>query len=77
LIPAALFISEEIMLDRQRAQLFRSLNEAQDGGYLPGTASERLAEVWELTRETWFFLDPALAEQPLQRDVAVFKRRGG
>lgn len=63
--------------DRKEAHLFGTLSEAEDGGYMPGTPAQRLSEVWELTREAWFFLDPTGAEQRLQRDVAVLKRRGG
>jgi hypothetical protein len=41
----------------------RSHTEADDGDYVPGTAEERLAQVWELTRE-----------RPL-RDVATARTR--
>jgi hypothetical protein len=63
-------------LDRQHVRLFQSHSEADDGGFMPGTPAERLAEVWELTREAWLFLEPTDAEQRLQRDVAVLVRRG-
>lgn len=63
-------------VDRQRVRLFRSLSESDDGGFMPGTPAERLAQVWELTREAWFFADPTGAEQRLQRDVAVLIRGG-
>lgn len=64
-------------VDRQHVRLFRSLSESEDGGFMPGTPAERLSQVWELTREVWFFLDPSGAEQRLQRDAAVLVRRGG
>lgn len=61
-------------VDRGKTRLFRSHVAANDGGYLPGTAEERVSQVWELTREAWALCneDP---EQPLQRDVAVLIRR--
>jgi len=61
-------------LDRQDVRIFRSLKEAHDGGYMPGTPAERLAQVWELTREAWSLLDAGHAEQRLQRHVAVLIR---
>jgi len=64
-------------LDRQNERLFRSHAAADDGGYMPGTPAERLAEVWELTREVWSFAEGTDAEQRLQRDVEVLIRRGG
>jgi len=58
-------------------RLFRSNHEADDGGFMPGTAADRLSQVWELTRDAWLFFDPTFdAEQRLQRDVAVLVRRG-
>jgi hypothetical protein len=63
-------------LDRQRIQLFHSHEEADDGGFMPGTPAERLSQVWELTREVWQFFEPDSAEQRLQRHAAVLVRRG-
>jgi hypothetical protein len=63
-------------LDRQHVRVFQSHGEADDSGFMPGTPAERLAEVWELTREAWLFLEPTDAEQRLQRDVAVLVRGG-
>ena len=63
-------------VDRQHLRLFRSLSDSDDGGFMPGTPAERLAQVWELTREVWFFADPSGVEQRLQRDVAVLIRGG-
>ena len=61
-------------LDRKHVRVFRSHAAADDGGYMPGTAAERLSQVWELTKEVWFFFREADAEQRLQRDVAVLIR---
>ena len=61
-------------LDRWQVTLHRSNAEANDGGYMHGTAEERLLEVWELTRDTWAFSRGANAERRLQKDVAVFVR---
>lgn len=69
--------SQYMSVDRKKTRVFRSLKEADDGGFMPGTPAERLSQVWELTREVWSFMDPARVEQRLQRDVAVLKRRGG
>jgi hypothetical protein len=61
-------------LNRHKVTLYRSHTEADDGGYMPGTAEERLLEVWELTREVWAFVPESNAERRLQRDVAVLVR---
>jgi hypothetical protein len=61
-------------VDRTQAVLHRSLAEAEDHGYMPGTAERRILEVWELTREAWEFFRQGDAEQRLQRDVAVLVR---
>ena len=63
-------------LDRNVVRVYRSHAAADDGGYMPGTAEERLSQVWDLTREVWFFCREMDAEQRLQRDVAVLIRRG-
>jgi hypothetical protein len=62
-------------LDRNFVRVYRSHATADDGGYMPGTAEERLSQVWDLTREVWFFCRGIDAEQRLQRDVAVLIRR--
>lgn len=64
-------------LDRNFVRIYRSHAAADDGGYMPGTAEERLSQVWELTREVWVFFRETDAEQRLQRDVAVLIRREG
>jgi hypothetical protein len=61
-------------LDRSFVRMYASHAAAEDGGYMPGTAAERLSQVWELTREVWFFFRGTDAEQRLQRDVAVLIR---
>lgn len=64
-------------LERRTVKLLRSDHEADDGGFMPGSPAERLAQVWELTRDAWLFFDATFdAEQRLQRDVAVLVRRG-
>jgi hypothetical protein len=62
-------------LDRQKERLFRSPADADDGGYMAGTPAYRVGEVWELTKEVWFFAEGKDAERGLQRDVEVFSRR--
>ncbi|MFO1468627.1 MAG: hypothetical protein U1F35_23190 [Steroidobacteraceae bacterium] len=42
-------------LERQHVRVFRSHDAADDGGYMPGTPSERLSQMWESTREAWAF----------------------
>ena len=69
--------TESVSPDHQDVRLFRSNGEGDDGGFMPGTPEERLAQVWELTREAWFFAQGVDSDQPLRRDVAVFVRRGG
>jgi hypothetical protein len=63
-------------VDRREVRLYRSHAAADDRGYMPGTAEERVSQVWELTREAWSFFRGGDAERRLQRDVAVFIRRG-
>jgi len=58
-------------LNRNHVRIYRSLAEADDGGYMPGTPEERLSQVWDLTQEAWSFFQGAHAEPRLQRDVAV------
>jgi hypothetical protein len=62
-------------LDRSFVRVYQSHAAAEDGGYMPGTAAERLSQVWELTREVWFFFRGTDAEQRLQRNVGVLTRR--
>ena len=64
-------------LDRRQVKLHRSLSDADDGGFMPGSPDERLREVWELTREAWAFYGGSDAEQRLQRDVGVLVRGEG
>lgn len=58
-------------VDRNLVTLHRSVSDADDGGYMPGTPADRILQVWELTREAWALLGTGDADQPLQRDVAV------
>jgi hypothetical protein len=64
-------------LNRSQVSLHRSLTEADDGGYMPGSAEERFLEVWDLTREVWAFFQPTDAERRLQRHVAVLVKGEG
>ncbi len=64
-------------VDRHFVRLHRSHAAADDGGYMAGTAAERLSQVWELTHEAWSFFRGNDAEQRLQRDVAVLVRGEG
>ena len=61
-------------VNRRHVTVRRSLAEADDGGFMPGTPEERVLEVWELTREVWAFSQETNAESRLQRDVAVLVR---
>jgi hypothetical protein len=61
-------------VDRTQVTLHRSPAKADDGGYMPGTAEDRILQVWELTRESWAFFRAGDAERPLQRDVVVLVR---
>jgi hypothetical protein len=61
-------------VNRRHVTIHKSPAEADDGGYMPGTAADRILEVWELTREVWAFSQNADAESRLQRDVAVLIR---
>jgi hypothetical protein len=61
-------------VDRNLVTLHRSAAEADDRGYMPGSAADRILEVWELTREAWAFFRAGDAEPRLQRNVAVLVR---
>lgn len=61
-------------VDRKQVVVHRSLAEAEDSGYMPGTPEQRILEVWELTRDAWTFFRQGDAERRLQRDVAVLVR---
>jgi hypothetical protein len=61
-------------LNRQHTRIYRSHAAPDDGGYMPGSPQERLSQVWDLTREVWFFFHDIDAEQRLQRDVGVLIR---
>ena len=63
-------------VDRRRVRVYRSHAAADDGGYMPGTAEERVSQVWELTREAWSLPQGGDPERRLQRDIAVFIKRG-
>jgi hypothetical protein len=62
-------------LDRKHVRVYRSLAEADDDGYMPGSPEERLSQVWELTQEAWSVLQSGDAESRLQRDVVVLIKR--
>jgi hypothetical protein len=64
-------------VNRRHITIRRSLDEADDQGYMPGSAADRLLEVWELTREVFAFSQSADAESRLQRDVGVLIRGEG
>lgn len=64
-------------LHRTQIARFKSHAEADDDGYLAGSAEERLSAVWEITRDVWAFFREADAERRLQRDVAVLTRGKG
>ncbi len=64
-------------VNRRQVRIRQTLAEADDGGYMPGSAAERLLEVWELTRETWTFSRQTDAESRLQRNVGMLIRREG
>jgi hypothetical protein len=53
---------------------FPSHAEADDGGFVDGSPADRLALVWELTRDAWLFLGTTDPDQPLQRDREVLIR---
>ena len=64
-------------VNRREVAIHTSLASADDGGFMPGTEAERLAAVWELTREVWAFVEKQDAERRLQRHVSVLDRREG
>jgi len=41
---------------------------------MEGSAAERLAEVWELTREVWSLVPGEDPDQPMRRDLVVLIR---
>lgn len=61
-------------MDRTRVAKCR-MSERPNDNYVPGTPAERMALVWELTREVASLsgLDP---DAPMRRDVVKVFRRG-
>lgn len=51
------------------------MSEQKDFGYVPGTAEERIALVWELTKEALSLSGKYDPEQRLQRHIISIKRR--
>jgi hypothetical protein len=64
-------------VNRKQVAVHKSFADADDSGYMPGSEAERLAAVWELTRDVWAFFGKENAERRLQRHVAVLTRREG
>lgn len=44
--------------------------------YIEGAPEERISMVWEITRDTWAFVDSTHVERRLQRNVTTIIRRG-
>jgi len=62
--------------DRSEQIMRRQLKDHDDTGYVEGTPAERMAMVWEITKNVWAFRDPKFdAEQSLQRNVTKLIRR--
>lgn len=63
-------------VDRSKVTLHRSFREADDGGFMAGTARQRIEEVWELTKDAYAFFPGGRqdVERRLQRHVAVLIR---
>ncbi|MEJ5361698.1 MAG: hypothetical protein WBK20_04460 [Spirochaetota bacterium] len=55
--------------------LKKKINEIPDDDFVDGTPAQRIAMVWEITRDTWAFLGGSDAEQRLQRHVTNIVRR--
>jgi len=54
----------------------RQLKDHDDTGYVDATPAQRIAMVWEITKNVWAFKDPNFsAEQPLQRHATKLIRR--
>jgi hypothetical protein len=64
-------------VNRKQVVVHKSLADADDNGYMPGSEAERLAAVWELTCDVWSFFGKENAERRLQRHVAVLTRPEG
>jgi hypothetical protein len=61
-------------LQRNIVHLIRR-SEERDDGYVQGTPGERIAMVWEITRDVWTFGGRGDAQQRLQRDATTLIRR--
>lgn len=64
-------------LDRTHTRFFRSGEPTEDDGYMEGSPADRLAEVWELTREAWSLVPGVDPEAPMRRDIARLIRPDG
>ena len=63
-------------MDRSHTRV-RRLGDGGEDDYVPGTAAERVALVWELTREAASLSKRYDVERRLQRHVTRLKRREG
>ena len=52
------------------------LGEEEEDDYSCFTPSERVAMVWEATKDAWAFKDPSWRESEFRRDVVRIIRRG-
>ena len=64
-------------MDRSRL-IKTTLNEKDDSGIiLDATPSQRIAMVWQLTLDSWTFMDQKGAKSEFQRHVVRVERRQG
>jgi hypothetical protein len=64
-------------MDKNYVRLLKVGEETVLDDFVPGTMSERILMVWPLTAEIVSLTGKYDAEQRLQRDVTVLKRREG
>ena len=50
------------------------VNEDIDDGYVEAERHELISMIWEITKDTWSFVEEQDVKQRLQRDVATFIR---
>ena len=61
-------------LDRNCVRIIK-MSEDTDNGFVEASPAERIAMVWEITKDAWAFAGELDVEQRLQRHITKLTRR--
>jgi len=64
----------DIKLDRNRVRVVK-MSEDNDDGFVEASPAERIAMVWEITKDAWAFAGEINVEQRLPRHITKLIRR--